>query len=609
MISKDNNDFTKSIIESNEIFKEAVQLLQGEINKVNIRLEGLETKLKNAREQLKSKDFEILRLTEIIKTYESEQSSLATRINPQTIHQLVTNMEKLSNVLTVSNIPVGDKSENKSINDSQIAEFEQLQKNYKLEKEEKIQLQIKNKNLEDQIKELKNSTALEEEHINSLKREVGTYIKENISLQEQINNTETLEKKIASQKEEIEKLSQNYANLSQEKAQFEEKVSEYFIIVNEQQRRQHEFETKYEQALKKHQEYVNEINYLKRSLAEKEEELLNVKIQENQLQDDNDDELSIESLNSKNYRNSTDIIMEENELLLKISEMEMEEANWQNEKKAMLLTLQNMKEALKNPNDVNFHLETQKKDNLIQTLKNEITELGQDIDNADEELKELELENSVLREKITELEGQTSINNSELRAKLTTTTEIDESTNLAYELKQNEEKLEEYEKRLQTQEQKILHLENLLDQERQLKEKNEFLYKNLKNKVEKKEIENSSAKKQLEQVLQSLNKIDPVYEVKNDETEDPSVKETKADQLSNALDNAQVYMSLVDKFLKPHVQVTQLLKQGDWEINSLSDIVGIKRDELKKILHELAGKKILAFDDHKVWLVGKKEAN
>jgi chromosome segregation ATPase len=301
--------------------------------------------------------------------------------------------------------------------------------------------------------------------------------------------------------------------------------------------------------------------------------------------------------------------MEENELLLKISEMEMEEANWQNEKKAMLLTLQNMKEALKNPNDVNFHLETQKKDNLIQTLKNEITELGQDIDNADEELKELELENSVLREKITELEGQTSINNSELRAKLTTTTEIDESTNLAYELKQNEEKLEEYEKRLQTQEQKILHLENLLDQERQLKEKNEFLYKNLKNKVEKKEIENSSAKKQLEQVLQSLNKIDPVYEVKNDETEDPSVKETKADQLSNALDNAQVYMSLVDKFLKPHVQVTQLLKQGDWEINSLSDIVGIKRDELKKILHELAGKKILAFDDHKVWLVGKKEAN
>ena len=289
-----------------------------------------------------------------------------------------------------------------------------------------------------------------------------------------------------------------------------------------------------------------------------------------------------------------------------ISEMEMEEANWQDEKKVLLETIESLHSQLKfSPDTESIDDSVVKKEAIIKSLRNEILELSQDLDDADSVLKEIQIENSALKEKVFELESkpETIPNSSESMA----SDSEDDKTELIFELKEKESVIEEYETRLQTQEKKISHLENLMNQERELKEKYEHFYKNLKEKENqekpKSETQDSEARKQLRQILNSMNQSSNALDLEDvDDTENQGQR-SKSDDLGKALENANLYVSLIDKFLKPHVQITQLLKQGTWEINSLGDLVGIDKKNLMSILRELSEKKILRYDDSKVWLL------
>ena len=84
-------------------------------------------------------------------------------------------------------------------------------------------------------------------------------------------------------------------------------------------------------------------------------------------------------------------VTDQDELLLKISEMEMEEANWQDEKKVLLQTIETLRSStIKSADQKSLEETNQKNETLIRNLKNEILELNQDIDDADAELKEIE---------------------------------------------------------------------------------------------------------------------------------------------------------------------------------------------------------------------------
>ena len=279
-----------------------------------------------------------------------------------------------------------------------------------------------------------------------------------------------------------------------------------------------------------------------------------------------------------------------------------------------------MKTSLQNAKKVSDQQNSEFRDssqlNLINSLKSEISELNHDLDEADSELKELELENGVLRDRIAELEERDQIEVTETTVQPNSITQVkDENTKLTYELKEKNTQLEELTVRIQSQEQKISHLENLMEQEHELKEKFEYLFTNLKNKLEQKEIkrekDNINAKKQLEQVVRSLNLSDevmPLTAAEDDDEETEAIEggeldDSSSEVLGKALENANLYLDLVDKFLKPHVQITQLLKQGMWDIDSLIDIIGIERKKLLEILRELSEKQILQFDETKVWLV------
>ncbi len=101
-MSKENSgNFTKSLVESNEIFTEAIRLLQEQIKKVTARLETLEKDLKSARSQLKNKDVEILRLKELIKTYEEEQKVSSQKTDQNALDQLLPQIQDLSESIKV----------------------------------------------------------------------------------------------------------------------------------------------------------------------------------------------------------------------------------------------------------------------------------------------------------------------------------------------------------------------------------------------------------------------------------------------------------------------------------------------------------------------------
>ena len=108
----------------------------------------------------------------------------------------------------------------------------------------------------------------------------------------------------------------------------------------------------------------------------------------------------------------------------------------------------------------------QKKESDIKRLRNEKIQLNQELDDADAEIKELEIENGLLRDKVSQIDSQTIEQKT-----LTTDLEDNEDTeHFIYEIKQKDSMIEEYSTRLKSQEQKILHLESLMEQERELKE-------------------------------------------------------------------------------------------------------------------------------------------
>ena len=717
-MSKDNGTFTKSLLESNKIFAEAAKVLQVQIDKVTTRLEGLEKDLHTARSQLKNKNLEILRLHEIIKSYETERDLKSSKSDEEVVKRILPQLQELSVSLnemkaTIKQENSSDSSEKEPSDrdfatlvqelESKNLEVQNLQlENNDLKEEERL-LRSKIENLELSLNGSSQSKSDndDDESLAGLKDEVSKYIKENISLQEKINSTEEVEKQLASLRirlseleqeaqvyqqtinykeerekellakvaklEELEEDAQVYQqtiNYKEEREkellakvakleELEEEAQVYQKTINYKEEREKELlllidnlqnntvslktmindletesqlfqktinykEEREKELLAKIQTYessssssadtenlFDQLNELKTQLHEKEEELINLKLRSNQLEQD-----GLHDLESSFDEQTLDLdnrypeASDENELLLKISELEMEEANWQDEKKVLIKTVDNLKKSLQGSEASSFESDDQK-DQLIKSLRNEVDELNQDIDQADLELKELEIENNVLRERISELENTHFEAPATSRAQINSA--IEDNTQIEYELKEKESEIEELNTRLVSQEQKISHLTDLMDQERQLKEKFEFLFNNLKKKNEEREARAESseinAKKELNQVLKSLNQDSRISEMSTGDTDFDEDESSSSDELGKALENANLYMSLIDKFLKPHVQITQLLKQGQWEINSLAEIIGLNRDQLIPVLKELAEKKILQYDQTKVWSV------
>ena len=695
-MSKDTGEFTKTLVESNEIFQEAIRLLQDQIKKVTIRLEGLEKDLKAARNQLKEKNTEILRLKEIIKTYESEQKISGSKTDA--VDLLLPQIKDLSDTIKAfqSSIPKNTSLE-KAISEENHYEYEEvevedeefnqlveeleakkleiqslqqekidlleqeqllksrivnLEQNIEKISESKISLafnelrdkyereSLVNQTLEEKVKELEQklqileeekkeevdeelSSMVDAEHLTSLKTEVSKYIQENITLQEKLDKNAEFESLIEKQNEDLNQLNKDKDMLEQSLQQatnnYEHAQSGLIKLQEEHQ----SLELKLEQSLQENLDLINDLAVMLKQLNEKEEELLDIKLKANQLEEKFDDSVfDKENIELSEESDS----FNQNELLLKISELEMEEANWQDEKRVLLSTIDNLRSSStktggSEDDSESIELKTQKYDHLIKNLKDEILELNQDLDDADSELKELEIENGVLRDRISELEQRELSGPTKQTVASDNLTELREkNTKLAYELNEKESQLSETSARLTSQEQRIAHLESLMDQERQLKEKFEFLYSGLKEKLVKKdkkrEVDNLEAKKQLEQVVKSLNLSEELADLTTDDDslEDDEFTESEettssSDDLGRALENTELYLSLIDKFLKPHVQITQLLKQGDWEINSLAELVGLERKNLMTVLKELSDKKIVRFDENKVWLLSEDQEN
>ena len=695
-MSKDTGEFTKTLVESNEIFQEAIRLLQDQIKKVTIRLEGLEKDLKAARNQLKEKNTEILRLKEIIKTYESEQKISGSKTDA--VDLLLPQIKDLSDTIKAfqSSIPKNTSLE-KAISEENHYEYEEvevedeefnqlveeleakkleiqslqqekidlleqeqllksrivnLEQNIEKISESKISLafnelrdkyereSLVNQTLEEKVKELEQklqileeekkeevdeelSSMVDAEHLTSLKTEVSKYIQENITLQEKLDKNAEFESLIEKQNEDLNQLNKDKDMLEQSLQQatnnYEHAQSGLIKLQEEHQ----SLELKLEQSLQENFDLKNDLAVMLKQLNEKEEELLDIKLKANQLEEKFDDSVfDKENIELSEESDS----FNQNELLLKISELEMEEANWQDEKRVLLSTIDNLRSSStktggSEDDSESIELKTQKYDHLIKNLKDEILELNQDLDDADSELKELEIENGVLRDRISELEQRELSGPTKQTVASDNLTELREkNTKLAYELNEKESQLSETSARLTSQEQRIAHLESLMDQERQLKEKFEFLYSGLKEKLVKKEkkreVDNLEAKKQLEQVVKSLNLSEELADLTTDDDslEDDEFTESEettssSDDLGRALENTELYLSLIDKFLKPHVQITQLLKQGDWEINSLAELVGLERKNLMTVLKELSDKKIVRFDENKVWLLSEDQEN
>ena len=751
-MSKDS-DFTRHFIESNEVFSEAARVLQGQIDKIGIRLESLDKDLKNARSQLKTKDLEILRLNEIIKTYgkqkhiqnpeltdqlreaineikglsESFKSSpikeSSTKIlgieedkqysirNDEEFNSLVKELEKKQ--LEIQNLQQekADLIEQESIFKSKIELLEKniesmtelkefpllndLQKKYDNALNAKAELEAKVQELENELK-TERTISSDEDGVSSLKNEVSKYIQENISLNEKIESSDNLQKKILSQSDEIKSLQKSVEDLEEENNLLQKTVNykeererellksledlqqehdllqqtvnikekhekellsslehlqqehdllqktvnikedhekellssvehlqqEHDLLektVNIKEDREKELlknvtflEQKIDALTKENSVLIQQISEFKNQVNHQEEEILGLKIQSNQLEENLEDLTDIEK-ESENFSEMEKDTFElaNDELLLKISELEMEEANWKDERTQLLSKLQELEMGLKlNSNEGSLE-SIQKKDSVIKSLRNEILELNQDLDDADAEIKELEIENGLLRDKVSQIDSQTIEQKT-----LTTDLEDNEDTeHFIYEIKQKDSMIEEYSTRLKSQEQKILHLESLMEQERELKEKFEFLYNKMKNQIEQTKNlqgeELKDARKQFEQVIRSLNQSSKIMNLSSDEEEEndeehSSQPKSSFDELSKALENANLYVSLIDKFLKPHVQITQLLKQGTWELNSLADIIGVDKKTLLQILQELKEKKILQYDATNVWLVSNE---
>ncbi len=685
-MSKDDGNFTKNLVESNEIFAEAIRLLQDQIKKVTTRLETLEKDLKSARSQLKTKDTEILRLREILHTYESDQKKFSSKTDQNVVDLLLPQIKDLTETIRSlqSKLQNGNSSDLSLRNENESYEYQEvevddeefnslveelegkkleiqslqqekidlieqgnllqskinvLEQNLEKLSESKIsmafnelrdryeKLEILNSTLDNKIKELESTNAKivessskdEENHISSLKDEISKYVKDNISLQEKLDSNATLESKVSKQQEEntqLKNLLSEMENKYQDAASNLEQNQNKLIRLQEENQ---SLETKVTQLTHDNLFQKNEISSLTNQLNQKEEEMLDLKLKADQLAEKFDDSLfSDNQLETSDDEDETD----QDELLLRISEMELEEANWQDEKKVLLQTIENLRfTSTKSPDQKRLEETIQRNETQIKNLKNEILELNQDMDDADAELKEIELENNVLREKIADLEEKGQVEPVIPTMAPQAITQIkEENTKLVYELKEKDTKLEESLTRLKSQEQKISHIESLMDQERQLREKYEFLYSGLKDKLvkkeQKRETDNVNAQKQLEQVIKSLNLSEELTNLteednlnENNESDDSLRKSSAADDLKRAMESTGLYLSLIDKFLKPHVQITQLLKQGDWEINSLAEIVGLNNKELKIILNELADKKIIKFDENKVWLLLENESN
>ena len=661
-MSKDTGTFTKSLVESNEIFAEAIRLLQEQIKKVTLRLEGLEKDLSIARSQLKNKNVEILRLKEIIKTYEEDQKRVVSENDQMTNNELLTQIKDLSATIKTFQSSMSAKSQSESNrDDKEHYEYEEVEvedeefnslveeldtkkleiQSILQEKEDLLEegqvLKDKIVHLENTIEELSETQIsqslkelqysydslqdrnnLLEEKVHTLEEELEKAIPEESKEDEQVSSLKNEVSKYIQQNEEITSYKEKIEQLEEEAKQLRLNLETSQTNLLKIQEENQSLETKIDRIVKDNFDLKNDITSLTKQVNEKEEELLNLKLKGNQLEEKEDinSVFNLDRLEIKEDAQDSN----QDELLLKISEMEMEEANWQDEKRILLSTIENLKTSLQNAKKVSDQQNSEFRDssqlNLINSLKSEISELNHDLDEADSELKELELENGVLRDRIAELEERDQIEVTETTVQPNSITQVkDENTKLTYELKEKNTQLEELTVRIQSQEQKISHLENLMEQEHELKEKFEYLFTNLKNKLEQKEIkrekDNINAKKQLEQVVRSLNLSDevmPLTAAEDDDEETEAIEggeldDSSSEVLGKALENANLYLDLVDKFLKPHVQITQLLKQGMWDIDSLIDIIGIERKKLLEILRELSEKQILQFDETKVWLV------
>lgn len=473
--------------------KELVYDLENQNSELTIRIQNLESDLIEREEDTDSKQEIFHELKNQITKYVKENMELKEKLEDSNESIIVSKLEN-------------QMKKNEQNNSLIIAQL----------RNERDELLQKEKNLEPIITTLKRDYEQESKKSDELVKNNDEINKENETL---INNVQELQMKI----DNLEKI---LSFTKKELADVSKSYHQELIIDKKQSKPLEEFE-----------ELEEEVSFYKDLIIEKDQQIssLNKKIESGSI---NIDKLSLE--NKDDY-----------ELLLKLSELEMEESTWQDEKKLLLDHLEKAKSSSKNESNQIHAEELQLKVKIIEALRTEIVELGDDIDDADDKIDELSIENAKLKE-------LHEVNDGESQASTITSEEMQKKDD---EIKSLKAKLE--------------------------------IIESKKGKPESDQLKNL-----VSSLLPKGNKFQ-----KDGDLEGEIIDQSATDSMMNAIGDSNVFLSLVDKFLKPSIQVTYLVKQGNWDHESLAETAGLTIKELKEVLIKLAEENVIGFNDYKIWWI------
>ena len=512
----------------NVLLEEAFKSVNQELAKVNEKITRLENnfnetklKLKRSQELVTYQEMEIKKLKD--SNYE-DQTRLSSRDDlekkqPQ-FDYLVNKIQKLTSSLESDSSDTGLEDLSDIIDDetqSQLSlitdSFSSLISKLNQTKSQLDQIKLDNESLMEELDEEKLHNELQ--IIDELKSTIEELREENVELEDRISQA-----LIDNEAKEVifNELKRDITFYVRENRDLKEKIELFEAQYGPNSTSDRELDVD-------KSELEEEVEFYRNLLIEKDQEIISLK-----------KKIDIQTEKTENLGS-----MSEDELLLKLSELELEEANWQDEKKLLLNRLKELEKNNDNISDgesiskedlINIKETLKTKENIIEALRSEIIDIGQDIDNADDEIDRLTIENENLSRKVTELSEKESEENSEPHG----------------------------------------------------------------------QGDNNSMEFLLGRLLPKEKIVEPEESQGTEELDG-------TDSIMSAIGNAGVFSSLIDKFLKPSVQVTYLVKQGDWDYESLAETVSVSKKELKKILYELAQEGVVHYDDYKIWWTGKEKEN
>jgi chromosome segregation ATPase len=495
----------------------------------------------------------------------------------------------------------------------------------------KIKDQLTSKQTEfDALKEQLTETSNEME-INQLKGQIDELTSTSRPLQDEnqelIQKTQELNQKIQefekTQREAVRNLQETSAETYQLKKE-KESLSETMLELQQ-----------------KVESFDNEKANLSSQMQEKEEEIELLEADKLSLQA-TITEMKDALAQPTEIREKSDLDDDVDNLKLRIAELELEETNWQDEKEELKTRFTDLQKKITSstPSQISSSEDVELE---IKSLNKELEDLRTDLESADSELEEKDQQEIYLKEEIAKnelkvKELESLVNTYENQPGLEEPQSSEEFQRLQQELEKKNSEIEELNSRFSAQENKIEELTAVAKQDQLTQAKIESAYQRLKEQHQDAQIEiqqHNELKKTLEaqgdnqtdiiklqddnkqregalrnidRILTSLLPKMPDFSFQDDEKLDDHKMMEK--ELGNTIEKATLYTSLIDKFLKPHVRIVHLLKQGEWDLDSLAETVGLERHELQSVLEELNKERICGFslETQKVWLISEDES-